>query len=107
MTFRHHLRAHEHDAVGGGETHQRGGEGARLRNGVGVQANAFQLRNAALELPLESLGPGTDPRKLRRAAGGTCLRRGFRMSAVMTSQQAVAVQNERDIAIRAAQGDSA
>ena len=107
MALRDHLRADEDDAVGGGETPERGRECARLLHRVGVEADAFQLGQLRLELALQLLRARPEPCELGRAAGGTRLRLRFRVAAVMAAQQAVAVQDERDVAVDAAQGHAA
>ncbi len=68
MSLRDHLRADENGAVGGGEPLERGAELPRLRDGVGVEPDPFQLGDVLLELALEPLRPGTDARELGRAA---------------------------------------
>ena len=107
MALRHHLRADEDDAVGGGELRERGRERARLRNGVGVEPDPFQLRQPLLELALEALRSRTDARELRRRTRGTRGRLRFDVAAVVAAQHAAAMQHQRDVAVRAAQRESA
>src|SRR5207247_753563 len=102
-----HLRADEHDTVRDGTALERGRECTRLLDGIGVEPNAFQLWQLRLELALELLGARAEPRQLRGVAGGAGLRLRLRVSAVMAAQEAVAVEDERDVAVDAAQGQSA
>ena len=97
-----HLRPDEHRALGGGEAPQRRRRLAGLLGRVGVEPKALELGNVRLQLSLEPLRPGADPRELDRAAGGAAVGRLRREAAVVTVQRLVAVQDERDVAIRAA-----
>ncbi len=78
------------------------GDRAGLRDRVGVEAEALELREVRLELPLQALRAGADPRELRRAAGRARLRPRLRVAAVVAVEPSVAVEDERDVAVRAA-----
>ena len=61
----------------------------------------------ALELALEPLCPGADPRQLGRAAIRARLPRGLAAAAVVAAEGAVRVERERDVAVPAATRDAA
>ena len=69
---------------------------------VRVEPEALELGNVRLQLALEPLRPGSDSRELDRAAGGAGLGRRLRVPAVVAMQHLVSVQDERDVAVRAA-----
>ena len=62
----------------------------------------LELGEPLRELALELLRPGADPRELRRAARRAGLGRRLVVAAVVAAQRAVAVEDERDVAVRAA-----
>ena len=68
MALGHHLRPEQHRAVGVAKRAQRGGELLGLRDRVGVEPDQLELRQLALELPLELLRPRAEPREVGRAA---------------------------------------
>src|SRR5690349_15411572 len=68
VTLRNHLRPDEDCAVGAREAFERGPQLLGLRDRVGVEPDPLELRQVTLELALEPLRPGTDPRELGRAA---------------------------------------
>ena len=80
------------------------GQLLRVRGSVGVEPDQLELRHLRRELPLQPLRAGTDPRDLGRAADRALLRLRLDMAAVMAVQPLVAVQHERDVAVRAAEG---
>src|SRR6266511_3977887 len=94
-------------ALRGGKALERGRECARLLDGIGVEPDAFQLWQLRLELALELLRAGAEPRQLRGVARGARLRLRLRVPAVMAAQEAVAVEDERDVAVDAAEGQPA
>ena len=96
-----HLRPDEHRALGGGEPPQRRRRLAGLLGRVGVEPKALELGNVRLQLSLQPLRPGADPRELDRAAGGADVGRLCREPAVVAVERLVAMQHERDVAIRA------
>ena len=102
LALRHHLRPDQHCPVGGGEAAQRRRELSASGDCIGVEPKALELRHALLELALEALRPRPDASELDRAAGRARLRRRLREAAVMTVEPFVAVQHERDVAVRAA-----
>src|SRR6266545_6924922 len=104
MALRDDLRAEQHRPVGGRETAQRRCERSGFRNRIRVEAKPLELRHPLFELPLEALGAGADPREPGRTAGGTGFRRRLSHAAVVAMQESVAVEDERDIAVRAATG---
>ena len=65
MTLRDHLRADQDGAIGGDEPVERLAQRPRLRGRVRVEPDALQLGHALLELRLEPLRSGADPRQLR------------------------------------------
>jgi hypothetical protein len=107
VPLRNHLRAHENRAVGEREPLERGAELIRLRDGVGVEPDPLELGDVALELALEPLRPGSDPRELGGAALGARLAGRLPRVAVMAAETAVPMQRERDVTVRATAGDSA
>src|SRR5262249_9563559 len=78
------------------------GEELGLPHRVGVEADQRQLRKLASELSLEPLGASPEAREVGRAARRAHLRRALRVAAVMAPQRLVAVQDETDVAVRAA-----
>src|SRR5262249_27006318 len=73
----------------------------------GVEPDPLELGDVAFQLALEPLCPGPDARELRRPARRACFAGGLAGAAVMTTQTPVAVQCERDMAVRAAGGGPA
>src|SRR5436309_2223450 len=57
MTFRHHLRSDQHDAVGCGEARERRGKRTGPFHRIRVEPDAFELRQLRLQLALEALSP--------------------------------------------------
>ena len=107
VALRDHLRADEHGALRLREPLERLAQLLRLRDRVGVEPDPLQLGDVALELALEPLRPCSDPRELGRAARRARLPAGLARAAVVAAQRPVAVQRERDVAVRAATGDTA
>ena len=103
VALRDHLRAEQHRAVRGREPLERRQRVAR----VGVEPDQLELGDARRELALQPLRPGADPRELGRAALGAELRRRLLVAAVMAAQNAFLMQDQRDVAVRAAAGDAA
>ncbi len=104
MAFGDHLSPDEHHPVRDGEAPERGRECARLLDRVGVEADALQLGQLRLELTLQLLCARAEPGELSGTTGRTRLRLRLRVATVMAAQEAVAVQDERDVAVGAAQG---
>ena len=102
-----HLRPDQDGAVRCGEAVERLAECARLRGRVRVEPDPLQLRHALLELGLEPLCAGADPRQLGRPALGARVRDGLRVAAVVAVQPRVAVERQGDVAEPAAPRDTA
>ena len=102
VSLRDHLRADEDGALRLGEAREGLGGRARPLDRVGVEADQLELRKLRGELALEALRPRAEARELGRRARGARLARGLVVSAVMAAQETVFVQDERDIAVRAA-----
>ena len=79
----------------------------RLRDRIGIEADALQLRDFRRQLPLEPLRPGTDPREVDRSAGGALLRSRLAEPAVVAAQDPALMQRKRDVALLAADRRSA
>src|SRR5262249_53245141 len=106
VALRDHLRADENGAIGTREPLERLPKLLRLRDCVRVEPDPLQLRNVTLELPLQALRPGSDPRELGRTAPGARDTGGLAGAAVVTAKRGVPVEGEGDVAVRAAAGDS-
>jgi hypothetical protein len=102
MPFRNHLRPDEHSGARAPEALEGVRELPGSRRGVRVESDALEPGNAFLELRLEALGAGADPRQLDRAALGAAVRKLLREAAVMTVQTAVRVEGEGHVAARTA-----
>ena len=98
MALRHHLRADEHGALRAREALERL---VRVVD-VGVEPDDLELGEMLRELALEPLRAGADARELGRAARGTRVPHRLAAPAVVAVQRLVAVQRERDVAVRAA-----
>src|SRR5262249_30909698 len=98
------LRPHEDGTFGpperSGRLAQLLGPGDRVR----VEPDPLELGDMALELALEPLRPGSDPRKLGRAAGRTGLVGRLAGAAVVAAKRPIPVQREGDVAVAAAPG---
>ena len=106
MALRDHLRADEDGAVGGGEAVERLAERPGLRGRVRIEPDPLELRHPLLELGLEPLRAGADPRQLGRAARRARLRDRLRVAAMVAVQPRVPVQRQRDVAEPAAPRDA-
>ena len=102
MTLGHHLRPDQDGSIRRRERAKRRGELARLPDRIGVEPEPLQLGNPLLELSLEPLRAGSDPREVDRAARRTRLGRRLGEAAVVAVERVVAVEDERDVAVRAA-----
>ncbi len=80
---------------------------AAARRAVGVEPEDLQRREHLRQLGLDPLGPGPDPRDRHRGAFGARLGLRLGVAAVVTAQCAVAVQDERDVAVGALPGVAA
>jgi hypothetical protein len=107
VPLRDHLRADEYGAVGRSEPAERVGQAAALLDRVRVEPEPLELRDVGFELALQALCPGADSRQLDGAAGRTGFWGRLRVAAVVTVQDVVAVQDERDVAARTAAGFAA
>jgi hypothetical protein len=101
VSLGHHLRPDQHCPVCGRERAKSRGELARFPDRICVEPEPLELGDSLLELSLESLRPRSDPGEVDRAAGGTGLGGRLREAAVVAVQRVVAVQDKRDIAVRA------
>ena len=102
MALGDHLRAEQHGAIGRGEALQRGVEKLRRLCRVGVKAGSARVGGTHARARAQPLRAGTEARKVYRQARGTCLRHRFGVAAVVTAQRVVAVQHERNVAVRTA-----
>ena len=102
MPFRHHLRSEQHGSLCGGESCERRSQVLRLRNRVRVEPNQLQVGQLAREVALELLRPRAQTCEVRGAAGGAQSRRVTGEAAVMAPERRVAVEDERDVAVRTA-----
>src|SRR5262245_9485882 len=102
MALRHHLRAEQHRALGPREARERrlqiGGTGGRVR----VQPDSLEGGNVLFELPLQPLRPRAYADELGRAAGRAEVVLRLRVATVVTAEGAARVQDEGDVAARAA-----
>ena len=101
VALRHHLRADQRRALGVAECAQRFGN-ASVLDRVGVEAEARQVGDRGRELAVQPLRARADPRELGGAARRTELGRGLAPAAVMAAERPVAVQDERDVTVLAA-----
>ena len=97
-----HLRAHQNRTLGAREPLERLAQLLGLRDRVGVEPDPLELGDVLLELALEPLRPGTDPRELGRAARRARLAGRLASAAVVAAEGFVRMQRERDVAVRAA-----
>ena len=102
VALRHHLRAEQHRARRRRGSAQATGELLRPGDRVGVEPDQLELGQLALELPFEPLRPRPEARELRRPARLAGRRRLPLVAAVVAAKRRVAVQDERDVAVRAA-----
>ena len=102
MPLRDHLGADQHGPVHPAKALERLAQRTGPGRGIGVEPHPLQLRHVALELLLEPLRSGPDVRELDRAAGRARLGNGLSVPTVVAVQPAVAVQRQRDVAVRAA-----
>src|SRR5437764_1886310 len=100
MALRDHLRPQQDRAVGVAEAPQRLGELLGLLDRVRVEPDQLELRNTRGQLALEPLRAGADPRELDRPALRAVLRQRLRVPAMVAAHGLVAVENERDVAVR-------
>ena len=100
----HHLCPDQNGAIRRRERAKRRGELPRLPGRIGVEPEPLQLGNPLLELSLEALRPGSDPRQVDRTARRTRLGRRLGEPTVVAVERVVAVEDERDVAVRAAPG---
>ena len=98
VALRHHLRPDEHGAARSREAVERG---AHVVD-VGVEADHLQLGQLLRQFALELLRPRADARELRGAAGGARLPHRLEAPAVVAVEDVVAVQRQRDVAVRTA-----
>ena len=87
VALRDHLRADEHGALGAGEALERVPQLLRPLDRVGVETDPLQLGHALLELALEPLRAGADPREVGRAARGARLPDRLERAAVVAAQR--------------------
>src|SRR5579862_1374485 len=102
MPLRDHLRAEQDGRAGLREPPQACGKLLRLGGRVGIEADQLELGQLALELALELLRPGAEACEVGRPADAAVRRLGLRVAAVVAAQRSAAVENERDVAVRAA-----
>ena len=102
VALRHHLRPEQHGARRLGEAPQQRGQRLGLGDGVAVEADQLEVGELARELALELLRPRAEPRQIGRLAHRARRRRRLGEAAVVAAQLRVAVQDERDVAVRAA-----
>jgi hypothetical protein len=98
----HHLRPDQDRSIRRRECAKRRGELTWLPDRVGVEPEPLQLGKPLLELSLEALRTGSDPRHVDRAALGARLGGGLGEAAVVAVELVVAVEDERHVAVRAA-----
>ena len=104
MALGDHLRADQDGAVAPRRSARSvAASSPRLPAESASSRNRSSSGTRCLELPLESLRAGADPRELDRAALGAGLGRRLRVPAVVAVEAFVAVQDERDVAVGAAQ----
>ncbi len=109
VSLRDHLRADEDGRSKSAAANRSSAarSGTRLRDGIGVEADPLQLRNVLLELAFEFLRTGADARELRRAARRARLAGGLASAAMVAAERAIAVERERNVAVRAAASGAA
>ncbi len=107
MPLGDHLRPQQDPALGGGEAPEDLGEQPWLGGDVRVEPEPLQLRQSLGQLGLELLRAGTDARHLGRPAGRTELGRGLAAPAMVAVEATVGVERQRDVAVRAAEGEPA
>ena len=86
-----------------GEAPQGRGQLAALPDRVGIEPDSLELGHALLELALESLRAGADPRELHRSAGGARFGCRLGVTAVVAVEALVSVQDESDVTVVAAE----
>src|SRR5262245_25932360 len=107
MALRHHLRPEENPALTRGEAGQRLAELSGPSCDVRVEPEQLELREPGSELGLQLLRPGAEARDLGCTAGRTEGGRGYSAPAVVAVKAVVRVEGERDVAVRAPEGQPA
>src|SRR5437763_616092 len=107
MALRDHLRADEDCALGAREPLQRRPQLLWLRDRVGVEPDPLDLGDVTFELALQPLRSRSDAGKLGRATRRTRLPGGHAGAAVVAAERRVAVERERDVAVRTASRNTA